>query len=497
MEQIAGSGAKFKVLGIWIGFSSYTKMKREGISRYIFYLVKHLIKNYNIKCEIWTYAINRLEVEALFFDLKSDVKFYSNFIEIHDDEEFFSQSVKSEYEIFKYYYNYNSLLFKNNSVSWKEPARLFKCKIDVSGRKSYLSIVFYSLLVFKGIVDKIIFKMGLYKPKNSLIYMEEPLVYVANKYSKADCFLIPIYSLVNALGLNRIKIMALHDLVIYDFYDLFCEDWEHKYLNHFIEQFDSTIKSISSYLLHSKIFFISNCNYVRKNHTLKYIKHVKAELTDYVYLPVIIPDNIDNRIMSEAALKKKYNINSRYIFFPTQIRPYKNVITLLKSLKLLHDKEYEIKLVLTGKLNDSKIASKYASENNLWNNIIETGDVPEEDLYSLHKYAVATVVTSLFEGGFPWPALEAMYMNTPAIIAKIEPAVERIEALGYKIENSGLLFFEPMDYKSLAEHIEYVICNREKIVYEQRNIKNVLLNYTWDDVSKQYYNIIDKFILNN
>ncbi|NMB64648.1 MAG: glycosyltransferase family 4 protein [Spirochaetes bacterium] len=488
--------------GIWFGFRGYASLQREGISRYTVNLIKYLIKNFKIRCEIWVYNVNKKEVELLFSDLLND-KFTSNFISIYTESYYINIKCKlHRYMYFKNSWNINLLLKEENLVSWKRPYEDYIVAIsynNINKNIFYIIVdhILMGLLMFKGIYDKTTSKYLNIKKKNNKTF-NDTLVMAANQFSQADCFLIPVFLWVNALKLRKRKIIALHDLHLYDFYDLFMKEWDREHTGKWKWTFDSSINKIEEHLKYNNdILFISNCDYVRKNHTLKYIKNVKAELTDYVYLPVIIPDNIDNRIVSEATLKKKYNINSRYIFFPTQIRPYKNVITLLKSLKLLLDKEYEIKLVLTGKLNDSKIASKYASENNLWNNIIETGDVPEEDLYSLHKYAVATVVTSLFEGGFPWPALEAMYMNTPAIIAKIEPAVERIEALGYKIENSGLLFFEPMDYKSLAEHIEYVICNREKIVYEQRNIKNVLLNYTWDDVSKQYYNIIDKFILNN
>ena len=50
--------------------------------------------------------------------------------------------------------------------------------------------------------------------------------------------------------------------------------------------------------------------------------------------------------------------------------------------------------------------------------VVIAKDVTEEQLYALHAHAAATVVPTLFEGGFPWQGLEAMLMNTPAITAK-------------------------------------------------------------------------------
>jgi glycosyltransferase involved in cell wall biosynthesis len=115
-------------------------------------------------------------------------------------------------------------------------------------------------------------------------------------------------------------------------------------------------------------------------------------------------------------------------------------------------------------------------------------------LYSLHKYAVATVVPTLFEGGFPWPALEALYMNTPVVISKIPMAIERVESVGFTADNCGLAFFEPNDYIALTDQIKYIIYNRETVIMKQKKLRQSLMNYGWDEVSREYFKIFNKVI---
>jgi glycosyltransferase involved in cell wall biosynthesis len=312
---------------------------------------------------------------------------------------------------------------------------------------------------------------------------------LANKYSKANCFLIPIATLFNALEIKKPRVILLHDLVQFEFQELFLLE---KKLNYsFIKDYERKLSEFAE----QGCFFISNSDYVRKNHTLKFIKNVEENRTGFVYIPVNIPQDIERRILTQHETLKKYNIKDNYLFYPTQIRPYKNLITLLKALKILLDRNVNLSVVLTGNPDDSPICKHYIKEKGLDKKIILTGDVPEIDLYSLHKYALATVVPTLFEGGFPWQGLEAMLMNTPAIMSKIPVTIERLKFAGLDPENCGLKMFNPEDEVELAEKILEVLKDRDRAVIEQLPVKEKLFTYTWDDVSHLYYKIFTEEVL--
>jgi glycosyltransferase involved in cell wall biosynthesis len=242
--------------------------------------------------------------------------------------------------------------------------------------------------------------------------------------------------------------------------------------------------------------FCSNSNYVRKMHTLKYVENIKDENTKFVYIPVNKPNNIEFNLLTQRGILHKYNITDEYIYYPTQIRPYKNILTLLKVVKILLNNNIHVQLVLTGNPNDSPLLKRYIKDNDdLKEKIVLTGDVPEIDLYSLHKYALATVVPTLFEGGFPWQGLEAMLMDTPAIMSKIPVVIERLQYAGIDPDNCGLKLFEPEDYIKLADIIIDVMKDRQKVVKDQQYVKDKLFKYTWDDTSRAYYKILTDYVV--
>jgi glycosyltransferase involved in cell wall biosynthesis len=232
-------------------------------------------------------------------------------------------------------------------------------------------------------------------------------------------------------------------------------------------------------------FFFCNSEHVRRSQLMKYIRHVDEARTRVVYLPVNIPLSIHERIPSEADIRARFAIDGPYFFYPTQIRPHKNVLTLLKALKLLVDEGHSPKLVLTGSPEHVPEVDRYIRESGLGERVILARDVPEENLYALHAYAAATTVPTLFEGGFPWQALEAMVMGTPAIVANIEAVTERLAAFG--IRPDGLHLFEPLDADGLSHLMRAALSDRDALVRSQSAATEALLRYQWKDVAHAYF----------
>jgi glycosyltransferase involved in cell wall biosynthesis len=312
---------------------------------------------------------------------------------------------------------------------------------------------------------------------------------LANKYSKANCFLIPIVTLGNGLELKFPEVVILHDLVTLEFYDYFVS--ENPKWKDWIEYGKRCAEKYGE----KGVFFCGISKYVIKNQLLKFIKTVKEEKTDFIYHAPMIPEDVSKKIIEKGVLFKKYGIKGRYIFYPTQIRPYKNLITLLKAIKILDNNGINIQLVLTANFEHDKKSQKYLEENNLLKNIVFCGDVTESELYSLYRYADVTVTTSLFEGGFPLQALEAIMIGSPVIAAKIPVTIERLVHEGFNEMNCGIKLFNAEDEHELADSIKYVIENRDPIVTEQNVLRNKFAGYTWDVVSKKYYSILSKICM--
>lgn len=235
--------------------------------------------------------------------------------------------------------------------------------------------------------------------------------------------------------------------------------------------------------------FFCNSEAVRQNEILRYIRNLKENHSRVVYLPANISQDMLQRLLPEKDLRKRFLLDTPYLFYPTQIRPYKNVATLLRAFHLLRERYPQLTLVLTGNPQDvpevDALVQKYGANSS----VKLTKNVSETELYSLYRYAAAVPVPSFFEGGFHYQAMEALSMETPIVLADIPIVAERIESLGFTKENCGLSLFAPMDEQELSEKLANVLENRAAASVRQKPFASKLLSYTWKEAAEQYYQL--------
>lgn len=604
-------------LGVWYGFDYKLPMRREGIGRFVFYLVKSLLKNFPIVCEVWCYDCNYEEIKLLFSELMEDER-YRERLKIITEKNFDAgrglgglsrhpagvikdmllydrEGVidwKTSYGELKASLEKDLLLNERLSLSFlnvsglavqrlrrffpKGPGRPLKRVLEIKcaelpsaigsirgGSRAaeedkdeagflaygpYVKLLegYYEIEVHysassesnepvgfvevsfgarKHVIRQVSLSRGsgvakvpmwvgrelashdlevpvFFNGKGSLqvdkIVIKTPegggglhgklLANLANRYSKADCFYIPIIVLKNALELKKPKVMALHDLVAMEFYDLFVE--QDPRFKVWIEE----TKEVAKGFARQGTFFCSNSDYVRRNHGLRYIPELKEEDTGYVYVPSYMPDRIVERALSRDEVASKYGIGKPYLYYPTQDRPHKNVITLLKGLRVLLDRGVDVQLVLTGALEAVPKDKEYAENSGLYPHIVFARDVPEVDLFSLYRHSAATVVPSLFEGSLPMQGLEAMFMDAPVVLARVPVTIERLQNEGFDPDGCGLKLFAPLDPSDLADKVTEVLEDRDRTVRDQMRVKEKLFSLSWDDVSRKYYRVFSERI---
>jgi glycosyltransferase involved in cell wall biosynthesis len=307
---------------------------------------------------------------------------------------------------------------------------------------------------------------------------------VANYCSKADIMAPMSLYLDNVLDCGNPVFLPAHDMIISDRFEFFYEG------NVSYSIYKNAQERIENFA-RNNAFFLCNGYTVLNGQILKYVKRLKRENTAIVYLPINIPENILDRIMPEDEIRSKFNIHSQYLFYATKIRPNKNIPTLFKALNILVRKHHNLKLAITGDMEEDKTLAciKLFKELELEDYVVFTGNLNEEELYSLYRYAAATPVPSLFEGGFPWQACEALFMDTPIAISDIGTAVERIKICGFEKTACGFPVIPPEDENAWAAALDIILSDRERAVENQRYFKEKLLSYTWEDAAAEYYNI--------
>jgi len=306
------------------------------------------------------------------------------------------------------------------------------------------------------------------------------LAILARDYSRADCFVPAIMYLDNVLLTEKPIFVPAHDMNASKYYnDFVTADPMHK--SHFVE-----IQYRAENLARSGAYMFSASQEIRNGQILKYLYNIRKEDTGVVYLPTIIPPKIESRTHSKNEIMKKFGIKGRYLFYPTQVRPYKNIQLLVKVLSHI---DSDVKLVLTGEPDDVEKVAAAIKENDLQSRVIKVGSLSEVELYSLYKYAAAVPVTSLVEAGFPLQALEALYMDAPLVLSNISQVRERMEHVGLSIKNPGFELFTPDDLEACIAAVKRVLKNPDAAIKKQRAVKSKLLNYTWADAAKLYHKI--------
>ena len=412
---------RFTALGIWLAFNVSVDIRREGITRFLLYLIKAMIDLFQIKVEIWCYSINVESMRVAFSTLLND----SN----------------------------------------------YKHNVSISHEKKYIENNSHYLLPQHFDCNEVL----------------DNLYEIANQVSDADAFLIGIPYLDNAAAINKPLFVSMHDLIVLEKYFDFTDTNPS-----FIRNAQDVRESAEKFSRVGASFFC-NSNYVLNEHLKKYIRGINDDKATVVYLPVNIPVGHDKITIAEEELRSIYKLVHPYFIYPTQARPHKNIQTLLKAANLLASSGEKFHVVLTATPDIENKLLDFVDLHGLSEYIIFTNDLDEQTLYALYRYANATPVTTTFEAGFPWQAMESMLMGTPVILSKIEAVLERLEK--FSISDEKLPIFQPYDYSRLAEFMKIALYNREEMALEQKEIAAALLKYCWNDVANEYYRTIQEEIL--
>jgi glycosyltransferase involved in cell wall biosynthesis len=177
----------------------------------------------------------------------------------------------------------------------------------------------------------------------------------------------------------------------------------------------------------------------------------------------------------------------RFIFYASQFRPNKNIISLLRAYDyLLRRRFVGHKLILTGIPVEADEVSTFIANNNLQQDVLCLHSLNEQELAACYHLADLAVNPSLSEGGCPFTYTEAMSVGTPVVMARI-PVTEEV------ITDSKLqaaMLFDPFDWRDMAERIEYGLRNRDQLRVLQQPFYEQLARRSWRNVVDDYVAIL-------
>jgi len=154
-----------------------------------------------------------------------------------------------------------------------------------------------------------------------------------------------------------------------------------------------------------------------------------------------------------AAARRRYNLPERYVIYVGTIEPRKNLVRLLETMRLLHEKRETIRLVIVGGLGWLYEDFLHYLEEMPSGNVIMLGYVSDEDLPALYSGAALFALPSLYEG-FGLTVLEAMACGTPVVCSRTSSLPE--------IAGDAAVYFDPTDVQEMAEVMHQVLNDEER-----------------------------------
>ena len=429
--------------------------RREGITAYCGYLMNGLLEQFpSLELEVWVHQFNKKCFRSEYSDI---IEKYGDRVFVYSGDDFPSTTKKEYIHITKYYIY--KAIHKICSI-----LKLERIKRAASYRADYQYIAHFQ--------------------------RETDISNIANSNSKAQVVFVPYPGLQAALKINKPCVVQVHDLFTFPLIKLFNEESMSK---HGFTKGNKVVKRIMERYAKKGAIFVSSSEYTRDTQILRYIKGVTKSQCEVISFPPMYTHFDSKNVLSEEEFREKYSIEGKYVAFPSQNRPNKNVIQLLKALKILNDKGIEVKLVTTGSMLSCNSTAKFVKQNK--NYVIELGNLTLDELYCLYKYSEMVICPNIIEGlGISGQCLEGLAVGKPVVHVKSMGMEDSLKSVGLNYETAKLNWVEIGDCEKMALMTEYVLNNKEQVIEDQKSVLEAYSKMSWRDVAVRYIEVFNKVV---
>jgi len=177
-------------------------------------------------------------------------------------------------------------------------------------------------------------------------------------------------------------------------------------------------------------------------------------------------------------VRRKFNINERYLIFVGQISRRKNVTRIVKAYKQIRkNAPYPVKLVVVGKptygCEEALIAME---EPGVKDGVIRIHSCIKADLIRLYSGAEALLFPTLYEG-FGLPVLEAMSCGTPVVTSNLSSLPE--------VAGDAAFLVDPEKEDEIADRtLAFLHDKALALEYRDRGLKRAE-KYTWEKTAEK------------
>ena len=224
-------------------------------------------------------------------------------------------------------------------------------------------------------------------------------------------------------------------------------------------------------------------------------EHSKNDIAELLNVPrekiSVIPNAISNRFATKlaneflAGIKKRLQLERPFIMYSGNIKPHKNITTLINAFKQVQLRGHnDIELLIVGHHGaDRAPLEKQVQQLGLQERVRFLGIQSEEHLAGLYQLAELFVLPSLYEG-FGLSPLEAMASGTPVVASNVASLPE--------VLGKAAFFVDPRDAGSIADGITAILDNevlRSDLIAKGRSRAQT---FSWRRTAQQIYRVYNQ-----
>lgn len=209
-----------------------------------------------------------------------------------------------------------------------------------------------------------------------------------------------------------------------------------------------------------------------------------------IKLPAFLEKNNKQHFINDDEVLTKYGIKKPYaLWASSSTSMHKNHDNLILAWKKLKDENIKINLVCTGstepRFNDIKNLIDALAISDIVN---FTGGVTNNELQCILRNAKLAVCPTLFEGGGPVPAAEAVMASIPLAVSDIPQAKELFDN-----EEDMVTFFNARSHTDISRVVGEILTRYDSylLLAKSTQIKYKKMR-SWESAASCYWNVFEE-----
>lgn len=528
-------------IGFFLAYRPETELNNQGLGRYTAYLIKGLLNN-GVEITIATPKWSKKTIE----DLLEDVGVESEKINFLT-----SKNIPVLLNLYSLLKNTKFKKTRKNKRGLRQGLKklLFKVAPYIVSTRNYLLFFIYTIIIFLLLVpifafkliakfieffSNLIFKSKTSRLSNTINRIEEKVKNLLNKNNLGnvkiaralyqvmyDAEVTKLIDRINTQNIvdvwycptvfwpefnkiDGVKVTCVPDLIPIEYPVEFTSK------EGILDSFMSCKKTIekSEYTIVYDDYVKDNLlvkKFGKKSEHIAVIPHGANVLSQHISIEGTTDNRQATKVFSLNKIDSYKNIyfqghsylrnfdfsDVKYLFYPSQLRPNKNILSLIKAYEhVLRTEHRYVKLFLTCDLQSDSDVKRYIEKQRLQYDVISFVNVPTQTLAALYHCAELVINPTLFEGGFPFTFAEGASVGTPSIMSSIPQTEDFVKQFGLE----GDMLFDPFDWREISKKIIWGLDHREELLEKQIPMYEHLEHRDWNVVATEYVKAFNNFI---